>query len=218
MNFRPGRCLTIGKYYYILYWESLTKKGDFIMNKLIKLLVLLFLSAMVLVACDEASIEKVDSDGNSSEATKEEQPKEETKEETKPETQQLKIGETVDFDGLKITLNSARIEPGGEFDEPQEEQFVVVNLTAENTTGEEQVVSSIMNIELKDREGYTYNTTILMEGTKGQFDGSIVAGDSLRGEIPFDVPVADQYELHFSDPFKSGKAIWVLPANELEQP
>lgn len=189
------------------------------MSKFVKLLFLLLLSASVLAACGEAEIEKVSGDSKSEEAPKEDQPKEEQpKEEAKPETQQLKIGDTVDFDGLKITLNSARIEPGGEFDQPQEEQFVVVNLTAENTTGEEQVVSSIMNIELKDIEGYAYTTTILMEGTKGQFDGSIVAGDSLRGEIPFDVATSETYELHFSDPFKTGKAIWVIPAGELEQP
>lgn len=64
-------------------------------------------------------------------------------------------------------------------------------------------MSSIMNVELKDAEGYSYSTTILTEGTKGQFDGSIEPGGKLKGEIPFDVPKSDNYELHFSNPFKS---------------
>lgn len=160
------------------------------------------------MGCGESEISKVEGDGT-------EEVKAEEKKDDAPKEQTLKVGETVNFDGLKITLNEARIEPGGEFDSPQNEQFVVVNLTAENTTEEEQAVSSIMNVELKDSEGYSYNTTILTEGIKGQFDGSVVAGGKLRGEIPFDVPASETYELHFSDPFKSGKAIWVVPSSEL---
>jgi hypothetical protein len=171
---------------------------------------LLSLSIMIMMGCGDADVSKVESDGSETEAATAEKSKEEA-----PEEQTLKIGDTVNFDGLKITLNEARVEPGGEFDTPENEQFIAVNLTAENTTDEEQVVSSVMNIELKDAEGYSYNTTILMEGIKGQFDGSIQPGGKLRGEIPFDVPTSEQYELHFSDPFKSGKAIWVIPATDL---
>src|SRR5690606_2937244 len=135
-----------------------------------------------------------------------------TEKKEKPEEQKLKVGESVNFDGLTITLNEARIEKGGEFDEPEKDKFIVVNLTAENTTDEEQVVSSVMNIELKDTDGYSYNTTFLTEGIQGQFDGSIEPGGKLRGEIPFDVPESDEYQLHFGNPFKKGKAIWIIPA------
>ncbi|WBX82178.1 DUF4352 domain-containing protein [Virgibacillus salarius] len=106
---------------------------------------------------------------------------------------------------------------GGDFDEPENDQFVVVNLTAENNTDEEQTMSSMMNVELKDVDGYSYTTTILTEGVKAQFDGTIEPGGTLRGEIPFDVPESDSYELHFSDPFKSGKAIWKIPAEKLSK-
>lgn len=189
-----------------------------------KLGLLLFGSVIAfgLVACDEAEIEKVDKDNNEesenvtanendetgenandSEASKEEASKEEADEE-------LTVGDTVDFDGLEITLNEARIEEGGDFDEPEEDLFVVANLTIENTGDDEQAISSIMNMELKDDEGYSYHTTFLMEGTKGQLDGEIEPGGKMRGEIPFDVADSETYELHFSDPFKSGKAIWLI--------
>jgi len=166
------------------------------------------LLVLILAACGEADIKKVDGDNGSANSDGE-------KKDT-PAEQQLKVGETVNFDGLKITLNEARVEPGGDFDEPQNDKFVVVNLTAENTTDEEQVISSLMNVELRDSDGYSYNTTILVEGTKGQFDGTIEAGGKLRGEIPFDVSESDTYELHFSDLFKSGKAIWVIPSSDLK--
>lgn len=160
---------------------------------------------LLLAACGEAEVSKV---GDNDSASKEEK--------EAPKEQRLAIGDTVNFDGLNITLNEVRIEPGGEFDQPENAKFLVVNLTAENKTEEEQVVSSVMNIELRDTEGYSYNTTILMEGTKGQFDGTLQPGGNLRGEIPFDVPDSDQYELHFSNPFKSGTAIWVIPADQLK--
>lgn len=164
------------------------------------------LLAISLAACGEAEISKVDDGDDSTDQ----------KEENKSEEQNLQIGDSVNFDGLKITLNEARIEEGGEFDEPENDQFVVVNLTVENTTDEEQVVSSILNVELKDSENYSYSTTILLEGTKGQLDGSVEPGGSLRGDIPFDVPQSEEYQLHFSDPFKSGKAIWIIPSSELQ--
>lgn len=175
------------------------------MFKKILMMITFGILTVSLVACGEAEVSKVDGDDES-----------ETNEKEKNEEQNLQIGESVNFDGLKITLNEARIEKGGEFDTPENDQFVVVNLTAENTTDEEQVVSSIMNIELKDSDNYSYTTTILIEGIKGQFDGSIEAGGSLRGEIPFDVPQSDDYELHFSDPFKTGKAIWMIPSSALQ--
>ncbi|CDQ41468.1 hypothetical protein M948_20775 [Virgibacillus sp. CM-4] len=167
----------------------------------------------MLAACGESEIKEADADTDT-ESAKDDSAEEKEKE--KPKTQELAIGDAVEFDGMKITLNEARIEPGGDFDEPQEEQFVVVNLTAENNTEEEQTMSSIMNVELKDADGYAYTTTILTEGVKAQFDGSIEPGGTLRGEIPFDVPKSDSYELHFSNPFKSGKAIWKIPSDQLQ--
>ncbi|QHS24166.1 DUF4352 domain-containing protein [Virgibacillus sp. MSP4-1] len=191
------------------------------MKKWLFLFIALFLT-IGLAACGESDIEKAENEDNQQEDTngenageQEDNQKEEDTNENK--TEKFAIGDTVNFDGVKITLNEARIEPGGEFDTPQNDQFVVVNLSAENTTDEEVTMSSIMNIELKDAESYSYSTTILTEGIKAQFDGSIEPGGTLRGEIPFDVPKSESYELHFSDPFKSGKAIWEIPSDQLSQ-
>ncbi|MUK88825.1 DUF4352 domain-containing protein [Ornithinibacillus sp. L9] len=131
------------------------------------------------------------------------------------DTEELSVGDSADLEGLKVTLNEVRVEPGGEFDEPENDQFVVVNLTAENNSDEEIVVSSIMNVELYDEEGYSYTTTILTEGIQGQFDGTVAPDKKLRGEIPFDVPESGEYELHFSDPFDSGRAVWIITSEDL---
>lgn len=182
------------------------------MKKMLSMFFMMLLTIVVLGACGESDIKKTDSAKE-----KQETKKETKKEEKKDETQQLKVGESATIDGVKVTLNSVRIEKGGEFDTPQKGQFLVVNLTAENTTKEEQNVSSMANVELLDKDGYKYTTTILTEGTQGQFDGAIPASGKLRGEIPFDVPTSDSFELHYSIPFKSGKAIWKIAASDLQK-
>ena len=189
-----------------------------------KLGLLIFGSVLVLglSACDEAKVEKVEKPKEeekvAGDATEKENDDAEAADDVSEDesNENLVIGDTVDYDGLEITLNEVRIEAGGEFDEPAEDQFIVANLTVKNNTDEAQTISSIMNVELKDEEGYSYNTTFLMEGTKGQLDGEIEPGGTLRGEIPFDAAESATYELHFSDPFKTGKAIWTISSEELQ--
>ena len=158
---------------------------------------------LTLVACGESTIEQKDNTEVSSEV-----------QETKV-VEKFSVGDTVVFDGTEVTLNELRTEPGGQFDTPSEGKFVVANITMKNTTAEEINVSSLMGFELKDSEGYSYNTTFLSEGTKGSLDGAVEPGGTLRGEIPFDVPDSNAYELHYSDLFKSGKAIWSVSSAEL---
>lgn len=182
--------------------------------KKLYLFLLMGLISVFLVACGGADVSPTESEEKDVEETESTEGSEDIEDEEVEE--ELSVGDSIDFEGMTITLNSARIEPGGEFDEPSEDQFLVANLTIVNGTDEEQPVSSIMNIELNDDDGYGYTTTILMEGTKGQLDGSIQAGDKMRGEIPFDVSESDVYHLNYSDPFKSGKAVWIIPTDALE--
>lgn len=178
-----------------------------------------------LVGCDESSIEKVDDGGNNNQeevVNNNEEENEQTENNDNNEsneesaTENLAVGDSVNFNDVTVTLNEVRIEPGGEWDDPDHDQFIVVNLTAENNSDEEITISSMLNIELYDEESYSYSTTILMDGIKSQFDGSIPAGKSLRGEIPFDVPESSEYELHYSEPFMSGKAIWTITSADLD--
>lgn len=182
-------------------------------KKRVAILFMIFTFTFLLIGCEESSIEKVDSKENAATDNKASDKSDKDADDNK--TENLSVGESVNFNDVTITLNEVRIESGGEFDEPENDKFIVANLTAENNSDEEIVVSSMVNVELYDDEGYSYTTTILIEGTKGQFDGSIPAGKKLRGEIPFDVSEAESYELHFSDPFKSGKAIWKIGQDDL---
>lgn len=182
------------------------------LKKVLFLCFALFIS-ISLVACGEAEVKELDNieeETTNSKDNEDQNENQKDQEVVDDENKKYEVGDTVEFDGMEITLNEVRIEEGGQFDTPENDQFIVANLTVENMTDEEQLVSSIMNIELKDDEGYAYNTTFLTEGTKGQLDGSIESGGKLTGEIPFDVATSETYELHYSDLLKSGKAIWII--------
>src|SRR5699024_9320575 len=138
------------------------------MRKLFLFVLTLIASIGLLSACDEADVEKVDNE------------EENTEQNDEDKEEKISISDTVMYDDLKITLNEVRIEEGGEFDEPEEDQFIVANLTIENEGDDEENISSIMNNELKDDEGYSYTTTITTEGRKGQHDGANEPGGKMK--------------------------------------
>src|SRR5699024_6251217 len=138
------------------------------MRKFFLFVLTLIASIGLLSACVEADVDDVDNE------------EENTEQNDEDKEEKLSIGDTVKFDDLKITSIEFRIVEGGEVDEPEEDQFIVANLTIENEGDDEENISSIMNIELKDDEGYSYTTTILTEGTKGQLDGAIEPGGKMK--------------------------------------
>jgi hypothetical protein len=179
------------------------------------------LLAFSLTACTEANIEKVNSKPSPSasaasetktEAITEPEVEKEKESETPPpsKTETYQVGDSVKFDDLVITVNGIRESDGGDFLAPGEGNvYLLVDVTAENTGDEEAALSSMMQTEVVDSEGFSYNVTIVLDA-KGSFDGSVGAGRKLRGEIAYEVPKDASLEFIFSDPFKSGQAIWKL--------
>lgn len=157
-----------------------------------------------LVGCSEATITKVED----TKATSTKSPTEETKKEVAtPEI--YKIGDTVAFNDLHITLNSAEYSKGGEYEKPAEgNQYIVLDITADNKGTEEATVSSIMNTSMVDGEGYEYQAAFVTF-VKNQLDGTVAAGRKLRGQLAFEVPKeAKTLEFIYSEVFSSGQAIF----------
>lgn len=182
-----------------------------------------------LIGCKKDSNDKVDDDNNNDNietsinndhhvptgGTIDPYEKSKIEAENDGDPESLLVGQSVNFNDVKITLNEVRIEKGGEWDESKNDHFIVLNLTAENNSDEEVRISTI-NVELYDDESYKYHPTHLSEGMKSTFDGAVPAGRKLRGELAFDVPHSEEYEIHYSDLIKTGKAIWIIPADDLE--
>ncbi|WP_202078798.1 DUF4352 domain-containing protein [Caldalkalibacillus salinus] len=183
------------------------------MKKILGLLVIMML-VFGLVACGESDIEPVDNDTTDTETDTDESEgtdeagNEEGSEET-ANTQNLAVGDTVNFNGLLVTVNSVEYSQGNDFESPSEDVFLVVDVSIENETDESENISSMLMTELVDPEGYSYDITIYTDA-QGSLDGEVGPGRTMRGQVAFDVPDHESYEFIFSDPFQSGQAIWQI--------
>ncbi|HET9495630.1 MAG TPA: DUF4352 domain-containing protein [Chloroflexia bacterium] len=117
------------------------------------------------------------------------------------------VGSTLETAGLRVTLNSVTRSSGGQFFKPDAgHEYIVLDLTYENTTDREVAVSSLLSASVKDSTGQKY-TLALGGADKSSPDGSIAPGDRARGEIAFEVPV-DATGLVFTfDPIFGGDPV-----------
>ena len=168
-----------------------------------KLFLAVALAAVLLTGCSESTVEKVDGD----------EPKQEAKQEQKQET--FKVGDTVKFDGLNVTLSKVRESKGDGFMKPKNDKFLVVQLEIENKTDKAETVSSLLQMKLVDNEGVSMDVTITGD-EKGQLDGEIGPGRKMKGEVAFDVTKADYYEFIFENPITTGQAIWKINKDDIK--
>lgn len=164
-----------------------------------KLLLSLVLIVGLLAGCgEESTVEKVEGDGQE----KQEKQKQEV----------FKVGDSVKFDDLKITLTKVR-KAKSDFT-PQNDQ-IIVELQIENTSDKPQNVSSLLQMKLVDPDGRSYDMTIT-GNERGSLDGEVGPGRKMTGEIAFDVEKADYYEFVFEDPFTTGQAIWKIENKDIK--
>lgn len=169
----------------------------------------LVLAAAVFAGCSESTIEKVEP------VTETEQT--ETAAPEVAETKELKIGETVDVNGLQIKLNSVKKVMGtNEYDQPSNGMYLVLDVVVENVSAESANISSMLNFTLMDAEGYSQDLTIMPE-LKGSLDGEIGSGRKLAGQIGFDVAESGYYEFIYEEVFAGGQAIWKFTPEEVTQ-
>lgn len=181
-----------------------------IKNKLFTSTAALVLGAVILTGCTEAEIEKVEAPEAEQETTE--------VEETEPaEVQDLRVGDVIEYNDLKVTLNSVRKYEGSAdtFDEAQNDFYLVFDVIVENMGDEPANISSMLNFNLLDGESYAQDFGMLID-QKGSLDGEIGNGRKLAGEVVFDVVQSDKYEFIFEDPFAGGQAIWVIEAGDFE--
>lgn len=167
-------------------------------------------AVVVLAACGEASIEPVEK--NEAEGAEVDET-EGTEESEEVVDESLTVGDTVNFDGLEITLNEAYTSSGSDWETPENDQYVILDLTIENTTDETANVSTLLQMSMQDEASYNYDIALYTE-TKGSLDGEVGAGRDMRGEVAFDVDQSGVYEFIFEDPFASGQAIWTIEGIE----
>ena len=128
-----------------------------------------------------------------------------------PVTAQVyRLGDEIVFEnGLIINPISTRANEGSGFslaEEGYEYFYIKVQIT--NHTQETVAISSIIQFELKDDDGYKYELSLFAD-IQGQLDGSILSSDKMTGEVAFEIPTEFNGNLYlyfkpdlFSDPIK----------------
>ena len=112
----------------------------------------------------------------------------------------LSVGDTAEYKGVKVTLNSIAESKGSEYNKPADGNvFLLVNFTIENNTDSDLAVSSMLSFDAY-QDGYStnYSLSALLEKTGEQLDGTIAPGKKMQGTIGYEVPVDySEFEINY---------------------
>lgn len=112
----------------------------------------------------------------------------------------FEVGDTAEYKGVKVTLNSVKESKGSQFNKPTEGNvYLLVDFTIENGTNEDLVVSSMLSFDAY-QDGYSTNLSLsaLIEKTGEQLDGTIAPGKKMQGAIGYEVPATySEFEINY---------------------
>ena len=139
---------------------------------------------------------------------------------------EFSINETATVNNTKIKINSVKKidkeclwEYDGKcqsYSEPENDFFILIDLTIENTGDKETNVSSIMSFDIKDTNGEKGKYSLLTKNIQSQLDGGIMAGDLLKGQIAYDVKDSEQYYFYYSDSLLDTHIKFVINKNDIQ--
>lgn len=122
----------------------------------------------------------------------------------------LAVGDTGDAGDLQITLNSVNRTTSGLLAPGSGNEYVIVNLTVENTSSDDTVVSSLLNFSVRSPDGTSYNQSFTA-GVETSLDGDVPGGGELTGEIAYEVPQGTPDLVLEFDPILGGNELsWSL--------
>lgn len=138
---------------------------------------------------------------------------------------EFSITETASVNDTKIKINSVKkvtkdclIEYDGKcqsYTEPENDYFLVIDLTIENTGDEELSISSMVSFDLKNTSGEKGEYTFLTESVSSQLDGSVMSGDLLKGQIAYDVKDDEKFNFYYSDSLLDDQIKFVINKTDI---
>lgn len=139
---------------------------------------------------------------------------------------EFSIGETATVNNTKIKINSVKKvdkeclweyeNSCQSYNEPENDFFIVVDLTIENKGSEELSISSILSFNLKDSSGEKGKYALLTESINSQLDNSIMPGDLLKGQIAYDVKDSEKYYFYYSDSLLDNQIKFIINKNDIK--
>lgn len=140
---------------------------------------------------------------------------------------EFNINETAIVNNTKIKINSVKkinSECSWEFEEkcyslnePENDYFLLIDLTLENNGDEELSISSLMQFELKLPNGEKASQEYMLDAVKSSLDGSIMPNDLLKGQIAFDVSDEEYYYFYYQDGLLDDNIKFVINKNEISE-
>ena len=123
----------------------------------------------------------------------------------------FKIGDVIELDDFRVTVNGIRTSNGSQFIKPSEgNEYLYIDATVENISNEQQVVSSMIMFKVVDQDGRAMNQSIV-DDANGQLYGTIGAGRKISGEYVVEVPTgATGLELQFDSSLIGNQIIVTL--------
>lgn len=135
-----------------------------------------------------------------------------TTEESSTQPTTFNIGDTIELNNFRVTVNGIRTSMGKDFFVPEEgKEFFIVDVTVENISDSDQTISSIMMFDIVDPDGRKLQQSVSAFGLiNGQLDGTVGAGRKITGEYAVEVPQGQTgLELEFNASLFTGKQIIV---------
>lgn len=126
----------------------------------------------------------------------------------------LQPGQPAQVEGVDITFHESRIDDEPVFAPTEGNEILILRFTITNSSGEEYIVATILQFTLEGESGETYPQSFFAE-TVGQLDGALAAGDTIEGEIAYEVPQGGgPYVVRFQGFLADEEAAWfVEPGN-----
>mgnify|MGYP001001357318 CR=1 FL=1 len=116
----------------------------------------------------------------------------ETKE-SKPEKTVFKVGETVKYNNVELTVTKFKTTKGGEFDSPKTgNEYAIVTVKYKNT-GKENIPYNPFDFKIRNSKGQVTDNTYISAIEKDKLDsGDLTPGGEVEGSMAFEVPKGDK--------------------------
>lgn len=141
-------------------------------------------------------------------------------------TSEFNVGEIAKVNNTKMVINSVTkiykecsFEWEGKcesYTEPENDYFLLVDLTVENIGSKTLSISSLMSFDLKDNNGEKGSLSFMLDAVKSSLDGDVMAGDKLKGQIAFDVKDSNVYYFYYSDSLVDSPIKFVINKEDIK--
>jgi hypothetical protein len=185
------------------------------MNKLTKVMGISVLAVGLLGACSEQQVKKTDASPEVQQKVNENKAAPTPAPAEAPKVTKAKLGETLDVNGIKITVTNVEAFGGriNQFQPLKQDHAVKISVIVENTTTEGVYVMS-NEFKLYDKDGFEVGSALPSE--ESALSSDIPGGKKVQGAVYYDVPKQDgaTWELQYNAlaNFNGEPAKWELPA------